>query len=271
VAVFLTVALAFLLTGFILLLLTSSVETFVAEVDQYHDKFLLMADWTARVASQFGYDLNVQTMRDALRSLPVFSIAGNFAGAALGLLGDAILIMLIFLFLILGGSNDAVKSNILIEIESKISSYVVTKTIISAVTGLLTALVLAAFGVELAVSFGFLAFVLNFIPNIGSVIAVFLPVPVMLLQFGLGTYFWLVLGITVFVQFLVGNVIEPKVVGHDMDLHPVTVLLFLIFWGLVWGLPGMFLAVPITALLKIALSRLKPMQNISEILAGRGM
>ena len=143
------------------------------------------------------------------------------------------------------------------------------KLIISAATGLLIGMLLLACDIELALMFAILTLLFNFIPNVGSIIATALPLPIVLLQFGMGWQFLTVLIVSMAVQVVIGNVIEPKVLGDSMDLHPITILLFLMFWGLVWGLPGMFLAVPITAILKIVLSRLEPTHGLSELLAGR--
>ena len=114
-----------------------------------------------------------------------------------------------------------------------------------------------------------LTFLLNFIPSIGSILATVMLVPILVLQFGFGWQFFFVLIGAGFVQFAIGNVLEPKVMGENMDLHPVTIIGFLLFWGLVWGIPGMFMAVPITAIVKIVLSRIPPTQGVAELLAGR--
>jgi len=108
-----------------------------------------------------------------------------------------------------------------------------------------------------------------FIPTIGSIVATVIPAPVVLLQFGFGWQLWIILAVSMAIQFTIGNVVEPKLLGERMDLHPITVLLFLMFWGLVWGLPGMFLAVPITAVLKIILSRIDTTEPLAELMAGR--
>ena len=71
------------------------------------------------------------------------------------------------------------------------------------------------------------------------------------------------------IQFTVGQIIEPKVMGYDLDLHPVTLLCCLIFWGLVWGVVGMFLAVPITAVIKFVLDKLPTTKAAAELMAGR--
>ncbi|MBN2224201.1 MAG: AI-2E family transporter, partial [Deltaproteobacteria bacterium] len=99
--------------------------------------------------------------------------------------------------------------------------------------------------------------------------ATLIPVPVILLQFGFCWRLWVVLAVSMVIQFTIGNIIEPKLMGERMDLHPITLLLFLMFWGLVWGIPGMFLAVPITAVLKIVLGRIETTQPLAELMAGR--
>ena len=97
-----------------------------------------------------------------------------------------------------------------------------------------------------------------------------LPIPVVLLapDFSMTT---LVLSVALpgAVQFAIGNVIEPKVMGNSLDLHPVVILLALIFWGMLWGTVGMLLATPITAVLKIVLERTALTAVMAEVLAGR--
>ena len=110
---------------------------------------------------------------------------------------------------------------------------------------------------------------LNFIPSVGSIIAVLLPAPVLFLQYGAGTNFFVVLGLMTATQFTIGNLIEPHMMGDGMDLHPVVVIASLIFWSLVWGVPGAFLSVPITASIKIVLSKMKHTRPVAELLAGR--
>jgi len=173
------------------------------------------------------------------------------------------------LFLIAGEPQQRIKNKLYNAIQVKISQYVATKTMSSLATGLLVGIVLKAFNVELAFMFAVLTVLLNFIPSLGSIVATLIPLPVLLLQFGFTGPLFVVLGLSSLIQFSVGNIIEPKIMGESMDLHPVAVLVFLIFWGLVWGVAGMFLAVPITAVLKIALSRIKTTAPIAELLAGR--
>ncbi|MCB0357914.1 MAG: AI-2E family transporter, partial [Bdellovibrionales bacterium] len=78
-----------------------------------------------------------------------------------------------------------------------------------------------------------------------------------------------VLVFTGLIQIIIGNVIEPKLMGESMNLHPIAILLFLMFWGVVWGVPGMFLAVPITAILRIIFSRIEMTRPLANLISGQ--
>ena len=122
----------------------------------------------------------------------------------------------------------------------------------------------------MALSFGVLAFLLNFIPNIGPIVASLLPIPLILLDPS-GNIVWMVAVITATstIQLISGNVVEPKLMGNSSDLHPVTILLGLMFWGMMWGIIGMFLATPITAAIKIVMERFEPTRQVANLMAGR--
>jgi AI-2 transport protein TqsA len=154
-------------------------------------------------------------------------------------------------------------------IESTIRRYIATKLAISAVTGLLVWGILAMFGLHLAFLFGMPAFLLNFIPSIGSIIATFLPIPVAVAQFQDPWPILAVVALPGAVQMSIGNVIEPKLMGDGVKLHPVAILLSLTFWGLLWGPVGMILAVPITATIRIVMLRFQTTKPVAELLAGR--
>ena len=89
---------------------------------------------------------------------------------------------------------------------------------------------------KLAFIFGTLTFILNFIPVFGSVIAVLIPIPVAFLQFQDPTLFALIILLPAIVHIIIGNIIEPKIFGEAFGLHPITVILSLIFWGMIWGI-----------------------------------
>ena len=140
----------------------------------------------------------------------------------------------------------------------------------SLVTGISVTVFLWLLDIDLAMVFGLLAFVLNFIPNVGSIIATVLPIPMVLVN---PDFSILTLSLAIIlpgtVQMIVGNVIEPKLLGDSLELHPITVLLSLIFWGIIWGIPGMLLAAPITAVCKILLENIEITKPVAAILEGK--
>ena len=130
-------------------------------------------------------------------------------------------------------------------------------------------MILALFGLDLALVFGVMAFLLNFIPSIGSIIATLLPLPLAIVQFESFAMIAGDIAVPGTVQMVIGNGIEPKLMGEGLELHPVTVVLALVFWGLIWGPVGMLLATPITAVLRIVLARSQMTRAVAELLARR--
>lgn len=213
---------------------------------------------------------------DMQKDIP--NIVTNAAGTIFGLIRSVFFVVIFVMFLVVGRDPYAIHSEIFTNIVGKVRRYIGTKVVISFVTGVLVWIVLARFGLPLATVFGILAFLLNFIPSIGSVISTLLPIPVAVAQFqsvgpdGTLVISWgtvmLVVAIPGAIQMVMGNVIEPKLMGEGLNLHPVTILLALSFWGLLWGIVGMFLAAPITAAIRIALMQFDTFKPIGRLLAG---
>ena len=193
------------------------------------------------------------------------------ASSIMGVISNGLLVVIFMIFMVTGkGAYKAPPGSLWWEVESRIKRYVLTMMLTSGITGVLVGLVLTVLGVEFGWMFGFLAFLLNFIPNIGSIIATILPLPVALLDPELGMISKiLVLVIPGGIQFVIGNLLQPKMMGESLDLHPVVVLLSLIFFGTIWGIIGMFLAVPITAVVKILLQRFGYTRAIADLISGK--
>lgn len=191
------------------------------------------------------------------------------AGTATSVITDGFLISVFVIFLLLGRDSFAQRPPIYREIEETIRGYITTKTAISAVTGLLVWGILWAFGLRMAPLFGLLAFLFNFIPNIGSIIATLLPIPIAFAQFENHWIVLAVVGLPGTVHMTIGNFVEPRLMGRGLELHPVTVLLALAFWGLLWGIVGMVLAVPIVAALRIVLVHFSSTRALGDLLAGQ--
>lgn len=143
------------------------------------------------------------------------------------------------------------------DITEQVQKYIITKFLISLSVGLIMGLILWAFGVEFFIIWAALAVILNFIPNIGSVIAVIMPALMTLVQYESFGYALLVTLVLIVVQNIIGNIIEPKIFGDRLGLNPLVILLSLLLWGYLWGIVGMFISVPLTAVLKIIFSNSK--------------
>ncbi|MBR6022859.1 MAG: AI-2E family transporter [Kiritimatiellae bacterium] len=154
-------------------------------------------------------------------------------------------------------------------ISRQIGAYIGSLFVLSLFTGLCVWGVLAWIGVDFAFTWGLLAFVLNFIPTLGSVVASVPPVLIAFIQYGDLSHPLGVAALLVAIQFGIGNLIAPKVYGDRLDLSPVTILLFLLFWGWLWGIPGTLLSVPLAATIQITLSHIPPFAPLA-VLMGSG-
>ncbi|MGI9471003.1 MAG: AI-2E family transporter [Rubripirellula sp.] len=179
-------------------------------------------------------------------------------------------VVLIYVFFLLIGTPAVNQSPTIREVDQQIRSYLSLKTVISIFTGLAFGVALRLFGVPMAFTFGVMAFLLNFVPNVGPIVASLLPIPLIILDPN-GSLLWMVATISVVctIQMISGNFVEPKIMGNSSDLHPVTILVGLMFWGMMWGIIGMFLATPIMAAIKIVLGRIETTRPIADLMAGR--
>jgi predicted PurR-regulated permease PerM len=155
-------------------------------------------------------------------------------------------------------------------INQRIGSYLALKTLISLLLGVLSYVVMRLFGLEFAALWAVLAAFLNFIPYVGSVLGVVFPVLMAIVQFGdLGTILSLLLALTV-LQFAIGNFLDPWMMGNSLNLSPFAILISLAVWSELWGVPGAFLAVPITAILTIVFSEFPGTRPIAVLLSRNG-
>ncbi len=207
-----------------------------------------------------------QVVRDVANQM--FAILTNTVGAIFGLISGVLFILIFVIFLLAGRNPYAEHSQIYEAVVHKIRRYLGWKVMISAVVGVCVWASLSIIGLELAGVFGVLSFLLNFIPSIGPIIVTVLPIPIAVAQFQSTWPVILVIVIPGTIHNVLGNIVEPKLMGEGLDLHPVTVLLALSFWGMVWGIVGMFLAVPITAAIRIVLLQFDTLRPIGNLLAG---
>jgi AI-2 transport protein TqsA len=206
----------------------------------------------------------------------VMSLAGGIFSALSSVLTNAFLILLTVVFILLEAADFPRKLRTVLKNPDKSLStiekfsqnakrYLVIKTLISATVGLVIWLWLLILGVDYPVLWGTLSFLLNYVPNIGAIIAA-LPVALLaLVQLGVGSALLTILGFAV-VHIVVGNIIEPKLTGKGMSLSTLVVFLSLVFWGWVLGPIGMILSVPMTSLVKIAMESYEKTQGLAIML-----
>ncbi len=147
----------------------------------------------------------------------------------------------------------------------EIQHYIGIKTVVSAATGLLIGVWAWVLGVDFAIFWGLVAFVLNFIPNLGSIIAAVPTTLLAMVQIGVGRGLLVALGYLV-VNMVIGNLIEPHLMGRRLGLSTLVVVLSLVFWGWVWGPIGMLLSVPLTMVLKIMLENTEEFRWVAVLL-----
>ncbi len=266
------------------IILSSTISQFIAELPGYRGKFeLLVSDGQAFI-ERFALFFGLPAEEVELPQLN-FSYISTAARAGLNtlfnFLSTAFLIILFLLFMLIGSGQAEKKVKMAFPAEmadritltiknigSQVRRYLFTKTLVSLVTGLLTFLVLWFMGVDFPLIWGFITFLFNFVPNVGSMVSIILPFLLSLLQFD-GLMIPLVtLILLVAVQVLMGNFIEPRILGYNLNLSPLLILVSLIVWGWLWGVGGMILAVPITATIKIVLGNIETFKPLSVMMSG---
>jgi len=153
---------------------------------------------------------------------------------------------------------------------SSVNHYLAIKTLVSIGTGILVSTMLWMFGLDFFLLWGVLAFLLNYIPNIGSIIAAVPAMSLAILQLGPGAAGAIGLGYLV-INTLMGNVVEPRYLGRGLGLSTLIVFLSLIFWGWLLGTVGMLLSVPLTMIIKIGLESSEEGKWLAVLLSGDGI
>jgi len=220
-----------------------------------------------------------------LESINLGSLLSWLGGSVGSLLSSLFLVLIYTAFLfveqpVMMKKLDALATNpaeannmhgILTRIATQVQNYVWMKTLVSLATGLLSYLILIWVGVDFAAVWALLIFMLNFIPNIGSILGVVLPALLTLVQFDtLTPFFFIAIGLGA-VQFTIGNLVEPALMGKSLNLSSLMILLSLTFWGLLWGIPGMFLSVPIMVMFAIVCAKFDHLRGIAVILSADGI
>ncbi len=159
---------------------------------------------------------------------------------------------------------------ILNQINQASRTYIAVKFGASLLTGVLSFGVMYFVGVDFPVFWAFLIFLLNFIPTVGSIVATAFPSLVALVQFDTLAPFFIVLIGIIGIQLLIGSFLEPRLLGHSLNISPFVIVLSLVLWGLIWGVVGMLLCVPLTVILIIVLAQFPTTRPVAILLSKNG-
>lgn len=235
-------------------------------------------------AVKVGGFAQMPTIGHVVDQFDVKAVIGGVAGAAANVAGNAGLILIYVIFLLAeqrtfgrkiralfpdpGRENEIQK--ILADIQQRTQTYVSVKTSLSLLTAVVSYIVLAIVGVDLAIFWAFIIFLLAYIPTIGSLLGVVFPALLAIIQFGtFGPFLVVTIGLGV-AQFLIGNVLEPRMMGKSLNLSSLVVIISLAVWGSIWGVTGMFLCVPITVIMMIVLAEFRQTRPIAILLSADG-
>jgi predicted PurR-regulated permease PerM len=258
--------------------LYSRFSAFVAAYPEYHSRFM---ELTAVVSNR--WNLEFDPFAGINWGQNIGRILVSFSQSLFGFVSSLVLVIIFLFFILLGKpffkykilksfstQNADQISNIALSITAQIRRYLGFQFIISFTTGVLVWLALTIIGLDFAVTWGALAFFLNFIPTVGSIVASIPPILLALVQFypsywpGIVTMFALLS-----IQFSMGNGIAPKVLGDQLNLSPVVILISLLFFGWLWGVVGALISVPIAAAIKIVCENIEPLNPVS-VMMGSG-
>jgi AI-2 transport protein TqsA len=226
------------------------------------------------------------TLRDDFfRQIDIQALVGSTVVSATAVLTTLLIVFLYVTFLLLEqrvfrDKLERVSANprsvervrqVLADINARIGAYLAMKTFINIILGLVSWAILALMGVEFAAFWAVVIAVLNYVPYIGSALGVLFPVVMSIVQFDdLATVLTLFAAL-VSVQFVIGNFLDPYLLGNQLNLSPFVILASLAIWSAIWGIPGAFLAVPITAVLVIILSGFDGTRPIAVLLSRSGL
>lgn len=249
---------------------------FAAAAPRYQARLGAMtAGWFEWLQAQ-GVDTS--QISEILNWAAVLDLAGGLFTNVAFLLSNALLVLFVVAFVLMeaGGFPDRLYQAFLVDraaidrfhrVTDEVLVYLRVKTAVSLVTGLLVGLWATALDIDFAVLWGLLAFLLNYIPNFGSILAGVPPVLLALVQVGVGRAAALAGGLMA-INFVLGYLVEPYMTGRQLRISPLVVVLSLVFWGWVWGPIGMVLAVPVTMVVRILLEHSPELRWAAVLLEG---
>ena len=256
-------------------IINTNIDAIIRLAPTYQEKFIRIIDTYAEL-------YNIETNAVSSQLFSNFSLASIFASIAwivTSFVRSAGIIFFFTLFILLESKSFTRKIALITwwekstfflaldQIKSDIKSYFLVKTLVSLATWFISWSILFFFWLDFFIFWAFLIFLLNYIPNIWSIIAVFFPVAFSLVQFESLSLSITLLIVLTWIQVLFWNFVEPKLMWNRLNLSPLVILISLIFWGTLWWPIGMLLSVPLMVMINIALSHIESTRPIAVLLS----
>ncbi|MCB9030140.1 MAG: AI-2E family transporter [Deltaproteobacteria bacterium] len=256
-------------------LLATSVNAFTAELPKYSDSFSKLTLQLEEQLANYNIHTTTTEMFQMIQPGSVMELFGTTLKRSVGALSDVILVIIIVVFILYEAADFRVKLRAALDgkadisrftsITQEVQHYLAIKTLTSGLTGLLVGVWVAFMGIDFPMLWGLVAFLLNYIPVIGSIIASVPAVLLSLVTVGWGGSLSLAIGYVV-INVGVSNLLEPILMGRKLGLSPLIVFLSLVFWGWVWGPAGMLMSVPLTMIVKILLDHSDDFQWVAILM-----
>ncbi len=270
-------ALLLTLSAIILSQVNTIVQTSIAYADQSQRAIAELFGWMGQGVED--------AVLSSMQTIDVSAYIRTAAGQAGSLLSATVLVIIFVTFLFVeriwfktklnaffGDPARAQRAGLIVgTIIHRVNRYLLVKTMVSGVTGALIYVVAVIFDLDLAGALAILTFVLNFIPSVGSIIATLLVGLVAYIQLGEPAPAAAVFVICGVIQFVIGNLIDPMLMGKALRLSSFGIIISLAFWGAVWGIPGMFLSVPIMVAALIICSEVPALRRLAVLLSREGL
>lgn len=244
-------------------IVVETVRSFTVNADRYQDEFIGLVGDTIRLADQAGIRLDESLALKILQPELMMGVISQTLNALIGVLSRLMIVLVTMTFILLEAAELELKFKAAFGTEARpagpftdataqVQRYLVIKSIASAVTGLLITAGCTVIGLDFPVVWGLIAFLFNYVPSIGSIVAA---IPAILLAVVQLSPAWglAVMALYLAVNITIGNFLEPRFMGRQLGLSPLVVFLSLLFWGWVWGPVGMLFCVPMTVIAKLFL------------------
>ena len=275
-AIFLVVSVATVLLLLITLVISRSIDQFQDALPSYRQRL----DALLRIATSWlqerGIDIDASTISERINTGALMQLVADTARGLLSALSNVFVVILTMIFMLFEANGFAAKLHTVMgkdlgevtQISQRVNKYLSIKAWISAGTGACVTALTAILGIDFPLLWGLIAFLFNFVPNIGSIIASIPAVMLALIQYGPGSAVLVGIGYAA-INLIIGNAIEPKLMGQRVGLSTLVVFLSLLFWGWVWGPVGMLLSVPLTVIVQIILQHYEDFRWLA-VLIGQG-